>query len=66
MSGGKWSTIRLDTFTFPDYSTIGLSLSGLELMPESTPGNGATGSVSKNSPVSIHFFRILAISTALG
>jgi len=37
-------------------------LSGPELMPESTPGNGATGSVSKNSPVSIHFFSIPAIS----
>ena len=37
----------------------------LNAMPDSTPGNGATGSVRRNSPFCIQFFRILAISTAL-
>ena len=43
----------------------GLSFSGLNVMPDSAPGKGATGSVSKKSPFAIQFFRMLAISTAL-
>ena len=48
------------------YSSIGRSLSGLMVMPASTPGSGATGSVSRNFPLNIHSFRMVAISTARG
>ena len=67
---GKRKTILLETtvsitpvFNY-GYSSIGRSLSGLNFTPDSTPGRGATGPVSRNFPDVIHSFRVVAISTA--
>ena len=48
------------------YSSIGRSLNGFTVTPDSMPGKGATASESRNLPFVIQSLSVFAISSALG